>query len=131
MITSPPYPGVYDYLPLQALRVAWLGLDDAAGRRLEIASRRDFRAGRREAARTWRQQTAAWMARCAGQVVGGGRIAVVIGDGLVGDVHIDALGATLEAGRAAGLRHLAHASGARVDHARGSRRWEHALLFER
>ena len=27
VLTSPPYPGVYDYLPMQQLRAAWLDLD--------------------------------------------------------------------------------------------------------
>ena len=31
ILTSPPYPGVYDYLPMQQLRYAWLDLDPGAG----------------------------------------------------------------------------------------------------
>ena len=130
VITSPPYPGVYDYLPLQALRVAWLGLDDHMARRQEIASRRAFRADRRSAVRRWREQTRAWMSQLASQLVPGARVAVIIGDGLVGQRTVDSLEPTLHAGGDAGLVPLAHASGARYDPGRGAARLEHIVLLE-
>jgi len=131
VVTSPPYPGVYDYLPLQTLRVIWLGVDDSAARRFEIGARRAFRADRRRALVTWRRDTARWTARAAEALAPGGRMAVVVGDGMVGEKLVDARQPSEEAAAAAGLRLVARASGARRDPARGAVRWEHALLWER
>jgi hypothetical protein len=131
VLTSPPYPGVYDYVPLQALRVAWLGLDDTLGRRLEIASRRGFRADRRRALTIWRKDSQAWLGNLARAVAPGGRAVVVIGDGQVGDKHIDALKETASAAEQGGWRPLASASGERPDPGRRSQRQEHVLLLER
>ena len=38
MLTSPPYPGVYDYLPMQQLRYAWLDMDPGSDMAGEIGS---------------------------------------------------------------------------------------------
>ena len=54
ILTSPPYPGVYDYLPLQQLRNLWLAIDPGAAFAQEIGSRRSFRTDRREAVTQWR-----------------------------------------------------------------------------
>jgi SAM-dependent methyltransferase len=40
IITSPPYPGVYDYHEHHAARLRWLGLESGAFERSEIGSRR-------------------------------------------------------------------------------------------
>jgi hypothetical protein len=42
IITSPPYPGVYDYHHQHALRMAWLGIDDRALDQGELAPRREL-----------------------------------------------------------------------------------------
>ncbi len=131
VLTSPPYPGVYDYVPLQALRIAWLDLDDTLGRRKEIASRRGFRADRRRALQTWRTDSRAWLGNLATRVAPGGRALIVIGDGQVGSRHIDALEETASAAEHGGWRPLASASGERPDPGRRSRRREHILLLER
>ncbi len=131
LLTSPPYPGVYDYVPLQALRVAWLDLDDTLGRRKEIASRREFRADRKRALSIWRKDSQAWLSNLARAVESGGRAIVVIGDGQVGDKHIDSLQETASAAEHGGWRPIASASGARPDPARRSQRQEHILLLER
>jgi hypothetical protein len=130
LLTSPPYPGVYDYVPLQALRIAWLGLDDTLGRRREIASRRGFRADRSRALRAWRQDSADWLTNMARAVTPKGRAVLVIGDGQVGEKHIDALKESLRAADQAGWRPLASATGERPDPARRSRRCEHILVLE-
>ena len=130
-LTSPPYPGVFDYLPLQELRRAWLGFDDDAALRRELGSRRGFRADRRRAVSQWRDDTRAWMGAVAEALQPGGRLAVVIGDGLVGDRVIDTLQTSVAAGEAVGLRVLASASGGRHDPGRDAVRHEHILLLER
>ena len=131
LLTSPPYPGVYDYIPLQALRVAWLGLDHTLGLRKEIASRRGFRADRKRAMGTWRADSKAWFQNMAQAVEPGGRAILVIGDGHVGDKLIDALAETAASAEQGGWRPLASATGERPDPARRSPRCEHVLLLER
>jgi hypothetical protein len=42
VLTSPPYPGVYDYYDHHAARLRWLGMDSADFRRGEIGSRRQL-----------------------------------------------------------------------------------------
>lgn len=133
VLTSPPYPGVYDYLPMQQIRYTWLGLrppgQDMAA---EVGSRRSFRsAGRHVAAKKWRADTHEWIARQAGGLAPGGRLAVNVGDGLVGDRTVDTLGPTVEAMQAAGLTVVARASADRPDHARERIRIEHFVVGER
>jgi hypothetical protein len=133
VLTSPPYPGVYDYLPMQQLRYAWL---DVAPREsamaAELGSRRSFRArGRREAFKVWREDTARWIAAQARTMAPGARLAVNVGDGLVGGRLVDSLAPTLEAMQRAGLEVVARASADRPDHARDSVRVEHIALAEK
>jgi DNA modification methylase len=131
VVTSPPYPGVYDYVPLQQLRLAWLGLDAGDSMRKEIGSRRSFRADRKEALAQWRADTVRWIRASAKTLVGGGRIAVVIGDGVVGDRPIDSLGALTDAAASSGLSRVARATVERWDEGLDRVRAEHAVLYER
>ncbi|MEC7949162.1 MAG: hypothetical protein VX265_16450 [Myxococcota bacterium] len=133
VLTSPPYPGVYDYLPMQQLRFLWMDIDpDGRMMAAELGSRRSFRAaGRTDALRGWRQDTADWVARQARALPSGGRIAINVGDGLVAGRTVDTLSVTVEAMRAAGLDIIARASADRPDHARDSIRIEHIVLGEK
>ncbi len=131
VLTSPPYPGVYDYLPMQQLRYAWLGIDAEGALSREIGARRSFRAqGRQDALRVWRQDTEAWVAAQAEELAPGGRFVIVVGDGLVGDKPVDTLGPTVEAMRSAGLEIVARASADRADHARATIRIEHMVMAQ-
>jgi hypothetical protein len=131
VLTSPPYPGVYDYLPMQQLRAAWLDLDLGPGSGAEVGSRRSFRAkGRRDALKRWREDTDAWISTQAKCLAPSGRMVVVVGDGLVGDRMVDTLGPTVESMKAAGLSVVARASADRPDHARESIRIEHMVMAE-
>jgi hypothetical protein len=132
VLTSPPYPGVYDYLPMQQLRAAWLDLDLGPGSGAEVGSRRSFRAqGRKDALKRWREDTQAWIGTQADCLAPHGRMVIVVGDGLVGDRMVDALGPTVESLQAAGLTMVARASADRPDHARESIRIEHMVMAER
>lgn len=132
VLTSPPYPGVYDYVPMQQLRHIWLGLDAGHGLGAELGSRRSFRAmGRGAALRTWREDTGRWIATQVAGLAPGGQIAIVVGDGLVGGRTVDTLSPTIEALRAAGARIRARASADRPDHARETVRTEHVVLAQR
>ncbi|HHO54001.1 MAG TPA: hypothetical protein ENK18_24805 [Deltaproteobacteria bacterium] len=128
VITSPPYPSTYDYLPLQHLRRIWLELPDGRG---EIGARRAWRQGERRARRAWRDDTFAWTARAAGCLREGGHLIVVIGDGVTPAGAVDTSEPTEEAARAAGLTLLGRASVERADHAREGARWEHTFAFRK
>lgn len=129
VLTSPPYPSTYDYLPMQHLRRVWLGLvgDDDA----EIGARRQWRGGERDARRRWRADTDAWTHAVAGVMAPGGTLVVVIGDGFTPNGVVDTAAPTDAAARAAGLVPLARASLERPDFARGTTRWEHIFAFRR
>jgi SAM-dependent methyltransferase len=90
VITSPPYPNVYDYADQHALRAAWLGIDGAAFERDEIGSRRSFRDPRRGLQR-WEDDGKAWTAAIARVLRPGGRAAILGGDGAtpLGPVRFD------------------------------------------
>ena len=129
VLTSPPYPGVYDYLPMQQLRYAWLDIHPGDGLASEVGSRREFRArGRRDALAQWRKDTQAWIATQARGLPRGGHMGIVVGDGLVGGRGVDTLAPTLDAIQAAGLTLTARASADRPDHARDRVRTEHLVL---
>lgn len=130
VVTSPPYPGVYDYVSMQSLRFAWLGLDPGEAVRQELGSRRSFRADRRAATDAWREDTRRWVRAAARALRPGGRLAVVIGDGNVGGRAVDAWSPLDEAARAAGLRFVARATVERWDSGLSFVRPEHAGVWE-
>lgn len=128
VLTSPPYPTVYDYLPMQALREAWLGVRSPRGR--EIGSRRGFASNDpHDAHARWLDDTARWTRAAASALAPGGHLVVVIGDGRIGPEPIDARAPTIAAGEAAGLRTVATASVGRTEHARGGLRDEHVIVL--
>jgi len=128
IVTSPPYPGVYDYLPMQELRLGWLDLEVGEGFSSEVGSRRSFRADRRTAVGEWRRSTVDWIGRQARGLAAGGRMVMVVGDGLVGGKTVDSLEPTIEGIEKAGLELEARATADRRDHARSRIRGEHAVL---
>ncbi len=131
VVTSPPYPGVYDYLPLQQLRFAWLGLDPAQALADEVGSRRAFKTDRTEATAAWKRDTARWVKVAARALRPGGRMAVVIGDGLVAGRPVDSIGPLGEAARNEGLVRVARTTVERWDEGVERMRPEHAVLYER
>ena len=129
IITSPPYPGVYDYIPMHQLRYAWLDLQPDLGLSHEIGSRRSFRSkGRPEALKDWQQDTRSWILNQAEALQKGGAMVIIVGDGLVGSKLVDALYPTTEAMNEAGLKIFARASADRPDHARNAIRIEHMVM---
>ena len=131
IITSPPYPAVYDYVPMQHLRHIWLGVNSEPGKHAELGARRHWREGRRQAQKKWRTDTFAWTQRMASVMSKGGHLIVVIGDGLTPTGRIDCVSATQDAAREAGLELRARASIERPDYAREDSRWEHIFMFAR
>lgn len=131
VVTSPPYPGVYDYAPMQALRRFWLDLDDERAMREEIGARRNFRADRATAIDQWKADSRAWVKAVAKALGTGGRMVVVIGDGQVGDVRIDAWNPLDAHAREVGLRFVGRASVERWDEGLSAMRPEHAGVWEK
>jgi len=130
VVTSPPYPSTYDYLPLQHLRHVWLS-EQQPDWAAEIGPRRDWRQGDKEARKRWQEDTARWTARAAEALEPGGHLIVVIGDGLTPRGGVDTAGATEGSAVAAGLTMVGRASVERPDHARSTVRWEHAFAFRK
>lgn len=82
IITSPPYPGTYDYAEHHALRMAFLELDGRSIEKNEIGARR--KQGGSGGLKRWRDDTKAWMKSACG-VLGKGRyLAMVVGDSVAG-----------------------------------------------
>ncbi|TNE92278.1 MAG: hypothetical protein EP330_02120 [Deltaproteobacteria bacterium] len=129
-LTSPPYPGTYDYLPLQHLRRIWFQ-EDRHEDPQEIGSRRSWRGGTKTARRDWAAATAAWTTSVANALLPGGHLVIVIGDGLTPAGPIDASEITEKAAQVAGLESVARASLERPDHARRSTRWEHVFAYRK
>ena len=128
VLTSPPYPAVYDYVALQHLRMVWLELDKS-GTHLEISSRAQWKDGEKDARKKWRQDTAAWIQAAQSNVKPGGHVVVVIGDGLSPSGLIDSGRVCEDAALEAGLTLRARASVERPDYARQTTRWEHVFAF--
>jgi DNA modification methylase len=129
ILTSPPYPGVYDYLPMHQLRYAWLGLLPEDSLSKEIGSRRDFRSkGRTDALKNWQLDTKRWIKNQASILEDGAAMIIVVGDGLVAGKLVDALYPTTEAMKSAGLEIFARSSADRPDHARNAVRIEHMVM---
>ncbi len=129
VLTSPPYPGVYDYLPMHQLRYAWLDLWPEDNLAREIGSRRAFRSqGRSDALKDWQEDTKLWIKTQASRLQKGGAMVIIVGDGLVGNKLVDALFPTTEAMKACGLEIFARASADRPDHARNAIRIEHMVM---
>ena len=131
VLTSPPYPATYDYVPLQHLRRVWIGTDAGESAPDEIGARRHWRDGGRAARARWRKDTHVWMERAARVMAPGAHLVIVIGDGLTPGGVVDTSDATEAAAREAGLRGVARASLERPDHARGTSRWEHVFCFRK
>ncbi len=103
VVTSPPYPGTYDYADHHAMRVWLLGIDASSAAAAEIGARR--RGGR-----GWREGLAAALVEIARVLRPGGRAVLLVGDGVEADRPVDAAEAIKELAIPAGLRWLATAS---------------------
>lgn len=139
VLSSPPYPGVYDYIEHHASRLVWLGLDAGGFAKKEIGSRRSLsRLPHAEAVRRWERDFGACLREMAQLLGPDGRIALVIADSVLGQraLYADELLARLAP--RAGLATTAVASQARpYFHAptasafRNRPRREHVVLLAR
>jgi len=104
IISSPPYPGVYDYLTHHALRCAVLGLPVGDATQHEIGSRRaSERLGKQVAHARYVDDLGKVLASWSETLMPGGFLALIIGDGQSGTEVVRVLPLLDAAAKAAGL----------------------------
>ncbi len=81
VITSPPYPGVYDYVEHHRMRLNWLGLDVDYLAKHEIGARRQARAK----SESFNEQLRRCLEEMARVIVPSGTVALVVADTVVND----------------------------------------------
>ena len=113
---------------LQQLRQAWFDLD--MRNEDEIGSRRSFKQTR-AAYEKWLKDTDQWMAACAKALVRGGKMAVVVGEGMQGGRLLRVAKPTIAAAQKAGLSFVTSASVDRFDPATRMKKIEYILVFEK
>jgi len=139
VVSSPPYPGVYDYLTHHDDRLRWLGLPTRDFEALEIGSRRELSADSfGPALARWERDLAATLGALARGLTADGRAVLVIADSTLAGKPLYAERVVEKAAPAAGLALVARASQARPHFHGGSRdafekkpRREHLLALGR
>lgn len=85
ILSSPPYPGVYDYFDHHELRLRWLGMDQATFEESEIGARRRLSGiGFQAAVETWENEFGACLDAFREALAPQGSIALVIADSVLG-----------------------------------------------
>ncbi len=84
IVTSPPYPGNYDYLAHHAVRLRWLGLDADQFARIELGARRHLEPLPESAATArWASELGAAMSAMARVMSRTARLVLVLGDSVI------------------------------------------------
>ncbi len=123
VITSPPYPGVYDYVAHHQRRYGALGLDTDLAQRYEIGARRAVKSGGwRDASKQFKTDMSTVMGVWKKVLVPDGRAFVVIGDGQHPSGVIRVLPLMEAAAQRAGLEWLGHAAQQRQTWSVGGRK---------
>lgn len=139
IVTSPPYPGVYDYVEHHRLRLRWLGLPTKGFEQGEIGARRSFNRLEVEAARDAFTEQMIDVLRAAQRVLApSGRAVLLIADGAIGDRPVESDRVVADAAAESGFELSAACSQARPHFHHGSRnafrardRYEHALVLRK
>ena len=85
IVSSPPYPGVYDYFDHHELRLRWLGLDEKSFEATEIGARRRLSGlGFQSAVERWELEFGACLDAFRDALAPDGSIALVIADSVLG-----------------------------------------------
>ncbi|HKQ70482.1 MAG TPA: DNA methyltransferase [Polyangiaceae bacterium] len=138
-VTSPPYPGNYDYLEHHAVRLRWLGLDATAFDTAELGARRHLeRLPDRAARERWATELSETLSAIARVLTEGGRAVLILADSVVRQRALYADELVRQIAPRARLRVAAIASQERPHfHAPSARafdrapRREHAIVVER
>jgi DNA modification methylase len=87
VITSPPYPGNYDYLHHHAMRLRWLGLPSEGFAEREVGARRQLeQLSARDALATWVGDLESVLAELGRVLKPSGRAVLILADSVVGEV---------------------------------------------
>lgn len=137
IVTSPPYPGTYDYLAHHATRLRWLGMDPRFFEQTEIGARRNLDAKSTSSAlEQWRSELSASLVAMARVLSPNGTIVLVLADSVVHTTALFADDVTAALAPKAGLRVAAVASQLRPHFHRASQkafarrpRREHAIVL--
>ncbi len=137
IVSSPPYPGTYDYAAQHDVRFAWLELPRRSFERTQVGARA-AEGGFGADPATWRLAQTRWLGEMGRVLAPGGMAMLVVGDGIVGNDPEDAPEAVEALSEAAGLLPVARASQVRATHDRrlreifgGRPRREHLLLLRK
>ena len=85
IVSSPPYPGVYDYFDHHELRLRWLGLDEKSFEATEIGARRRLSGlGFQPAVERWELEFGACLDAFRDALAPDGSVALVIADSVLG-----------------------------------------------
>ncbi len=132
ILTSPPYPGTYDYLDHHRLRMAWLDMRQDAIRDGEIGARREESSG------TWSTDNRDVLVAMARVLKPGGKLFIVIGDWIEDGHGVDGASQLVRLASDKGWQLISQASVRRDAHSHKERRayrragkWEHLLQLTR
>ena len=139
IVTSPPYPGVFDYLEHHRLRLKFLELDGATFRAREIGARRNYESLDFNAAKNrWRSEFVPCLREMARVLRPGGHAALIVADSAVAGQALRADHLIGEWAAETSLRLVMTGSQERPNFHKQSRqayrshgRSEHLLLLER
>lgn len=123
VLTSPPYPGVYDYAKQHALRLRFLGIGSEDFERGEIGARRRFEGLSYSAAvSAWESELAAALSAIRRTLTPTGLVVMVLADSVVGARALAADEVVSRTAPRAGLRLLADVAQPRPHFDAGTRR---------
>ncbi len=109
VVTSPPYPGVFDYLEHHRARLAFLELPSGPFEAGEIGARRNFKKlGFERAVERWRTELSPCLGEIARVLRPGGHAALVVADTAVAGGALEADTQNRQVGRPCGPRTRAH-----------------------
>jgi hypothetical protein len=133
ILTSPPYPGTYDYVDHHALRLAWLGLDAEAFAAGELGARRGALGGG-----SWSDGYRDLLVALARVLRPGGDLFLAIGDWMEAGHAVDGAAVLGRLAREKGWRLASAAAARRAIHSHAEKKayarrgkWEHLLHFNR
>lgn len=136
VLSSPPYPGTYDYAAQHDVRFTWLDLPRRSFERRQLGARAGIGPGVEP--RAWCEGRQRWLGEIARILRPGSHALLVVGDGIVGGQPEHTPDAVAAAAQPQGLEPVARASQQRELHDRrlqqvfGARsRQEHLLLLRR